>query len=67
MAKAKTAEITVWTAEDIRVDGDKAGISGSPTRVVKIFFPQRTHKSEMLHGSPEEQVEQLIEKLGGII
>ncbi len=67
MAKAKTAEITVWTAEDIRVDGDKAGLSGSPTRVVKIFFPQRTHKSEMLQGSPEEQIDQLVERLERII
>lgn len=65
--KAKTAQIPVWTAEDIGVEGDKAGIAGSPTRVVKIFFPQRTHKSEMLQGSTEEQVDNLIERLERII
>ena len=65
--KAKTAQIPVWTAEDIGAEADKAGIAGSPTRVVKIFFPQRTHKSEILQGSPEEQVDQLIEKLEEII
>jgi len=65
--KAKTAQIPVWTAEDIGVEGDKAGIAGSPTRVVKIFFPQRTHKSEMLQGSLEEQVDNLIERLERII
>ncbi|TEU02297.1 MAG: electron transfer flavoprotein beta subunit/FixA family protein, partial [Dehalococcoidia bacterium] len=48
--KAKTAQIPVWSAEDIGAEGDKAGIAGSPTRVVKVFFPQRTHKSEMLQG-----------------
>ena len=65
--KAKTAQIPVWTAEDIGVEGDKAGIAGSPTRVVRVFFPQRTHKSEMLQGSLEEQVDNLIERLERII
>ena len=65
--KAKTAQIPIWTAADIGADKDKAGIAGSPTRVVKIFFPQRTDKSEMLQGSPREQVEQLVKKLEEII
>ncbi len=65
--KSKTAEVPVWTAEDIGVDANKAGIAGSPTRVVKIFFPQRTHKSEMLQGNLEEQIDQLLEKLEEII
>lgn len=65
--KAKTAQIPVWTAADIGVDGDKAGTAGSPTRVVKIFFPQRTHKSEMLEGNAREQVDQLLERLEGTI
>jgi len=67
MAKSKTVQIPIWTAEDIAADGDKAGLSGSPTRVVKVFFPRRTHKSEMLQGSLKEQVEQLMEKLEEII
>ena len=61
--KAKTAQIPVWTATETGVDPDRAGIAGSPTRVVKVFFPQRTTKSEMLLGTPEEQVEQLAAKL----
>ncbi len=65
--KAKTAQIPVWTAEDIGAEPDKAGIAGSPTRVVKIFFPQRTHASEMLQGSPKEQVDQLVAKLGELM
>ena len=65
--KAKTAQIPVWTAADIGVEEDKAGIAGSPTRVVKIFFPKREHKSEMLQGTPEEQAGQLVERLEGII
>ena len=65
--KAKTAEIPVWSAEDIGVEGDKAGIAGSPTRVVRVFFPQRERKSEMLQGSTEEQIDQLVQKLEEIV
>ncbi len=65
--KSKSAQIPVWAAEDIGVDASKAGIAGSPTRVVKIFFPKREHKSEMLQGSLGEQVDQLLEKLEEVI
>jgi electron transfer flavoprotein beta subunit len=65
--KAKTAKIPVWTAADIGAEADKAGIPGSPTRVVKIFFPKREHKSEMLQGTLEEQVAKLVERLEKII
>ncbi|HUV51455.1 MAG TPA: electron transfer flavoprotein subunit beta/FixA family protein, partial [Dehalococcoidia bacterium] len=49
--KAKSAKIPVWNAAEIGVEADKAGIPGSPTRVVKIFYPKRTHKSEIFQGS----------------
>jgi len=64
--KAKSAQIPVWTAADIGVEENKAGIAGSPTRVVKVFFPQRTSKGEMLQGNVEEQAEQLLERLQNI-
>ena len=65
--KAKTAQIPIWSAEDIGVEAEKAGISGSPTRVVKIFFPRRENNSEMLQGSVDEQTDQLVEKLSKIL
>ncbi|MFA5056406.1 MAG: electron transfer flavoprotein subunit beta/FixA family protein [Dehalococcoidia bacterium] len=65
--KSKSAKIPVWSAADIGAEADKAGLNGSPTRVVKIFFPKRERKSEMLAGSCEEQADQLIKKLEGII
>ncbi len=66
LTKAKKATIPVWTAEDLAVDKNMVGLAGSATRVVKIFFPQRIHRGEMLEGDPEEQVMTLIEKLRGI-
>ena len=65
--KSKSAKIPVWSAADIGAEADKAGLNGSPTRVVKIFFPRRERKSEMLAGNAGEQVDQLIKKLEGII
>jgi electron transfer flavoprotein beta subunit len=65
--KAKTVKIPVWTAADIGAEADKAGIPGSPTRVVKIFYPKRTHKSEIFQGTVEEQIEKLVERLEKII
>jgi electron transfer flavoprotein beta subunit len=60
---AKKAKIPVWNAQDLGIDPAGVGSSGSPTRVAKVFFPQRPGKSEMLQGSPENQVEQIVERL----
>jgi electron transfer flavoprotein alpha/beta subunit len=65
--KAKTAAIPALTAADIGAEADKAGIAGSPTRVARVFFPQRTRASEMIQGSVEQQVDQLVEKLGEVL
>ena len=63
LARAKSAEIPIWDAENLGIDKNLVGLPGSATRVVKIFFPQRTHQGEILEGDPEEQVAALIEKL----
>jgi electron transfer flavoprotein beta subunit len=60
---AKKAKVPVWNARELGVDAATVGLVGSPTRVSKVFFPQRLTKSEMLQGSPESQVEQIVEKL----
>jgi len=39
------------------------GLPGSATRVIKIFFPQRAQRGELLQGELESQVESLIDKL----
>ena len=61
--KAKSAVIPNWTAKEIGINENMAGLSGSATRVTKIFFPQRVSHGEILQGSPENQVESLISKL----
>ncbi len=63
LAKAKSAKVPVWNAETLGIDKDTVGLSGSATRVIKVFFPERVRRGEVLQGSPEKQVETLIEKL----
>ena len=63
LAKSKSAVIPVWTAQESGVDKSMAGLSGSATRVIKVFFPQRVHRGEMLQGDLESQTESLIDKL----
>lgn len=63
LARAKSATIPVWTAEELGVNKSMVGLSGSATRVVKIFFPQRVCRSEILQGDLESQVDTLVDKL----
>lgn len=63
MMKAKSVPVSVWTAQDLNIAPEKVGVSGSPTRVIKVFFPQRVRQGQVLKGKPEEQVDQLAEKL----
>ena len=63
LARAKSATIPVWTVEELGVDKNMVGLSGSATRVVKIFFPQRVSRSEILQGDLASQVDTLVAKL----
>lgn len=63
MMRAKSTEITVWTAGDLGVDANKVGLAGSPTQVVRIFAPERSRESEILRGDVSSQVDQLVKKL----
>jgi len=63
LMKSKQAQIPVWTAQELDVDMNKVGLSGSPTQMIKLFHPQRARESEILQGSPESQVDQLVERL----
>ncbi|MDO8885351.1 electron transfer flavoprotein subunit beta/FixA family protein [Candidatus Oleimmundimicrobium sp.] len=61
--KAKKAEIPTWNANDIGAESERAGLSGSPTQVVRIFAPEISKKCEILEGEPTEIAEKLIKKL----
>ena len=61
--KSKGAVISVWTAQELGVDHSQVGLSGSATKVIKVFFPQRVCRSEIFQGELENQAECLVSKL----
>ncbi len=61
--QARKKEITTWSAADIGVEPEQCGLAGSPTTVVEIFPPQRSHTGERLEGEAREVARQLFAKL----
>ncbi len=65
ITRSKSAQITVWGINELGADPARVGLTGSSTQVIKVFFPQRVCQAEILTGSPENQVDTLIDKLKG--
>jgi len=63
IAKSESAVIPVWNSQELGADPARVGLSGSFTRVIKVFFPERTHQAEVFQGELEEQVDRLVDKL----
>lgn len=58
---AEDAQISVFGARDLPLDGSRVGLEGSPTRVVRTFVPPRKGTCEMLGGSPGDQAKRLLD------
>ena len=67
--KSKSASVQVLTVKDLGVDEGMVGLSGSSTKVIKIFFPQRVCQGEIFQGELGSQIDCLVGKLrdGGLI
>jgi len=63
---AKKAEIKKLSAAEISADEKDVGLKGSPTQVKNIFSPEARSERKMLEGTPEEQVDALMQELRGI-
>ena len=61
--RAKKARIPIWSADDLGADHGMIGLAGSPTQVVSTSVPKFEAKREMLQGTPEEQVDALLDRL----
>ncbi|MCK5226825.1 MAG: electron transfer flavoprotein subunit beta/FixA family protein [Desulfobulbaceae bacterium] len=65
--KAKKISILTLTAEDIEADPNSLGLKGSTTQVVRIFSPEPRGDRMIFSGSAEEQVDQLVSKIEGLL
>ncbi|MDI6640848.1 MAG: electron transfer flavoprotein subunit beta/FixA family protein, partial [Elusimicrobiota bacterium] len=63
MIFAKKAKITCFRKQDIEVDENRIGLDGSPTKVIKIFYPEPRKGGEKFTGEPQHQAKQLVAKL----
>ena len=63
---AKKAEIKKWGQKDIMADEANIGLKGSPTQVKNIFTPEARSDRKILEGTPEEQVDALIQEIRGL-
>jgi len=64
--KAKSAEIPHWGLNDIEAEQERVGLSGSPTKVIKIFTPERKKMGKKFMGTREEAADKVIEFLKDI-
>jgi electron transfer flavoprotein beta subunit len=61
--KARKKEITRWGLRELAVPSDAVGLKGSPTVVSALTATESKRQVEMIGGSREEKVEQLVQKL----
>ena len=54
--RAKQTEVPVWTSADLETAGDKIGLKGSPTRVVKIFRPKVIRQCKKIFVNDDESM-----------
>ena len=64
--KARKKEIIQWGLEDMGLEEDSVGLKGSPTLVSGLSLIESKRTVEMLEGTREEKVEQLVQKMAAV-
>ncbi len=57
------ANIKIWDVADLGLTVQEVGLRGSLTRVIKTFPPKSKREGEMLKGSKDEVVSQLLDRM----
>ncbi|MCK5832612.1 electron transfer flavoprotein subunit beta/FixA family protein [bacterium] len=63
MMKSKRAEIIKWNASDLDLDAKTLGLDGSPTKVIKIFTPEKRVGGELWDYEPKKTAARLADLL----
>ncbi len=61
--KARTMQIPVYSAREIGIGQEELGLTGSPTRVTKIYRPQVTRKGTVLQVKDERTLQESVTQL----
>jgi electron transfer flavoprotein beta subunit len=62
-ACGEKANIKIWDVADLGLTVQEVGLSGSLTQVIKTFSPKVKREGEILHGSKDEVVGQLLDRM----
>lgn len=62
--RARKTEVLTMTAADVGLDSSTTGLTGSPTRVVKVFYPSMSRNGTIVDGrDPDDAVQKLLQFL----
>ncbi len=61
--KARTMDIPVWSASELKLDPNKIGLKGSPTRVVRIFRPKVARQCEKLIATDDAGIQRAADRV----
>jgi len=61
--KSRKKEITTWGLEDLDLPAESVGLKGSPTIVSKLTYVESIRECQIIEGTLDEKVDQLIGKL----
>jgi electron transfer flavoprotein beta subunit len=60
---AKKSEVTTWNADDLGLDPVSLGLSGSPTRVVKIENSKLSRAGELIKANSPEEIDHAADRI----
>lgn len=58
--RARQATIPQLTLEDLGLEPKRTGLAGSPTRVVKVFYPSLARATRTVNAPPEKAVDEIL-------
>ncbi len=61
--RARAAEIARRGAADLGFEGGSVGLAGSPTRVVKIFYPKVARNGERILATDEQGIDAAVDRI----
>ncbi|MDP6634604.1 MAG: electron transfer flavoprotein subunit beta/FixA family protein [Phycisphaerae bacterium] len=61
--RSRKIDIPVWGAADLDVESENLGLTGSPTRVVRIFRPQVTRECERIPAGDPDTIETAADRV----
>lgn len=65
--RARNLQIPIWSASDLGIEENQAGLTGSPTKVIKIHKPCIVRKSEKITVENEQSRQEAINRLISIL